>query len=741
MQVEVEKKVRSELHAWRQFLSASSLWIAVLLFGSGVICWVAANWPALSNVQRFAGAQALVAVSALGAAWTALRLRNAVGPTGSVPGALLALAGLFLGALLALIGQTYQTGADTWQLFAWWAVLLLPWALASASQIVWLLWMAVVNVALGLWLSEFVSSWPWSSPFFDSIFLLMAGVNLVFLCGWEVAANYTRVDLRVGPRVLAAAVLSAVVGIFSFSDVFDHSGGYPGLAWLLVTAGMLWFYQSRRCDLPIIAMVLLGIIWVMLRVVGELLFETVAETLALLLLALMLIASAVAAARWLRGLQTVAVSALETVDVVEQHVESLPAHDGDAPQPWYIQGLLAFGAWLATLFLLAAVFFAQFIESSSAALGLGLVLSAVGVFTLRCSLGLFARQCAAASAATGLVLCAVGLYDLSSARGAAAVILALAALVYILGRDVVLRFLSGGVIVLALAVLIQLFSMGAYGLDSAIFDAFLGHDYYAGALALGETPRVVFIAWFTAALFYLCYRFKHRPFGRALTPLAWAAVLSLPGQTWHMQGLSLRQLPDAWAMSPLLTLVLLAGALLPTAAVGVMLWPRREQLTPLMVWGAPIALAILAFFWLPSQGIAFALTWILMGHGLKQRLLTLFGVANLLLYLLAYYYQLNVPLLQKSLWLCAAAALLFVMFLTVQLIPRLTRTIVKTPAVALPAVSSRVRCRIFVIVAGLALVLGAANYSIGKYERLLAQGRSVILELAPVDPRSLMQGD
>ncbi len=38
---------------------------------------------------------------------------------------LLALA-LNIGALLALVGQTYQTGADPWQLFATWALLLLP---------------------------------------------------------------------------------------------------------------------------------------------------------------------------------------------------------------------------------------------------------------------------------------------------------------------------------------------------------------------------------------------------------------------------------------------------------------------------------------------------------------------------------------------------------------------------------------------------------------------------------------
>ena len=44
------------------------------------------------------------------------------------------------------------------------------------------------------------------------------------------------------------------------------------------------------------------------------------------------------------------------------------------------------------------------------------------------------------------------------------------------------------------------------------------------------------------------------------------------------------------------------------------------------------------------------------------------------------------------------------------------------------------------VIAGL-LILAAANYRIFEKETLLAHGRTVILELAPVDPRSLMQGD
>ena len=39
------------------------------------------------------------------------------------------------------------------------------------------------------------------------------------------------------------------------------------------------------------------------------------------------------------------------------------------------------------------------------------------------------------------------------------------------------------------------------------------------------------------------------------------------------------------------------------------------------------------------------------------------------------------------------------------------------------------------------LILAAVNYTVYQREQLLAAGRVVLLELAPVDPRSLMQGD
>lgn len=49
--------------------------------------------------------------------------------------------------------------------------------------------------------------------------------------------------------------------------------------------------------------------------------------------------------------------------------------------------------------------------------------------------------------------------------------------------------------------------------------------------------------------------------------------------------------------------------------------------------------------------------------------------------------------------------------------------------------------RKIIALVSLVLILAAVNWSIYHKEKQLAEGRIVYLELAPVDPRSLMQGD
>lgn len=114
--------------------------LAAGLAGLGVVLWVAANWDSLGRLGQFALLQGLALTLCLGAL--------------ALPGARPALglaALLAIGGLLAYFGQTYQTGADPWQLFALWAGLGLPLCLGARSDALWAPWALVAMTAVTLW--------------------------------------------------------------------------------------------------------------------------------------------------------------------------------------------------------------------------------------------------------------------------------------------------------------------------------------------------------------------------------------------------------------------------------------------------------------------------------------------------------------------------------------------------------------------------------------------------------------
>ncbi len=127
---------------WRAF-AATLLHAAGLgAVGAGVLFFVAANWQGYGVFGRFALLQCTLLACVALACW-----RTPPAPVGQ---AALILATLLTGGLLALFGQSYQTGADVHELFFGWALLALPFALAGLSGALWALWWGVLNVALAL---------------------------------------------------------------------------------------------------------------------------------------------------------------------------------------------------------------------------------------------------------------------------------------------------------------------------------------------------------------------------------------------------------------------------------------------------------------------------------------------------------------------------------------------------------------------------------------------------------------
>lgn len=245
---------------WRGALEQLCLWLSVVLLGAAVICLIAANWDALDRFARLYGVQALLIAAAL-AAWR-LGLERPAGQ------AALLLAGLLLGGLLALVGQTWQTGADTWQLFAAWAVLLLPWLLVALSPAMNLLWALVANMALLLLMRE------WAAGSY-TVWVVIGLFNIVLAMLWDwLGRRIPSLSGRLGPRLLVAAALSSLT-LATLAELLGATGDTVGLGamcWLAVVAGCA-VLAFRRRDLPSLSLAAMSVIAVLTTALARLLFD------------------------------------------------------------------------------------------------------------------------------------------------------------------------------------------------------------------------------------------------------------------------------------------------------------------------------------------------------------------------------------------------------------------------------------------------------------------------------------
>jgi len=125
--------------SWLRFLDRLLLGAGAVALSAALGFFVAANWSALGRFGKLALVEVVVVTALALVAWRGIDSKWGR--------AFLVVAALAVGTLLALVGQTYQTGADPWELFAVWAVAVAPWVAIGRQPALWLLWLAVLALA------------------------------------------------------------------------------------------------------------------------------------------------------------------------------------------------------------------------------------------------------------------------------------------------------------------------------------------------------------------------------------------------------------------------------------------------------------------------------------------------------------------------------------------------------------------------------------------------------------------
>lgn len=279
---------------WSRFLDLLLLCLGGLSLAFSVMLFVAFNWSELSRLVRFALVESAM-VLAFAGYW--LAGRNAL----AAQIALLAT-GLILGGLLALFGQTYQTGADPWQLFFVWMLMLTPFALIGRFAVLWILWAVLANLALALYVEP--------RGTFNGIDVqrqllwLQFALNGTLLCVWEgLAGRLPWLNQRWGARLLAMATLLALT--FQVTDgITRHSVLLiPVLVWALAMVSVVGVYRYLRQDLFMLTLAAASVIAVIGSLSVEYLIFGNDSSGGFLLIAITLIVTSTLAVNWLRSVQ------------------------------------------------------------------------------------------------------------------------------------------------------------------------------------------------------------------------------------------------------------------------------------------------------------------------------------------------------------------------------------------------------------------------------------------------------
>lgn len=240
-------------------------YIAALLCGLGLIFFVAANWDSLGRAGQFGLLQGLTLLTCAGAAFLA-RAR--------APLSLLGL--LSIGGLFAYFGQTYQTGADAWQLFALWTTLALPLAFGARSDVVWAAWVIVASTAIATW--SWSQGYRFHSP--PQTALLATGLACLMSKPLQRFSGAGLVSFNL-------AVLTATVWL---------AASPSGIVSILILGSACAVLAQRSCfDVVALSTVALGLIFVVLSNAANSLFASweIGAVLLFSLLALAALASAV----------------------------------------------------------------------------------------------------------------------------------------------------------------------------------------------------------------------------------------------------------------------------------------------------------------------------------------------------------------------------------------------------------------------------------------------------------------
>lgn len=309
----------------------------------------------------------------------------------------------------------------------------------------------------------------------------------------------------------------------------------------------------------------------------------------------------------------------------------------DDVQPLYVRTMIGFGAWLASLLLIGFVAALGF-SSETGIIVMGFAFMAGSVYVRRSMENDFVIQCTLAFSLAGQALFVFGVASFSDFDGVEPILglmIVLNVILFVVFTDRIHR---------ALSVMLCLGSVGV------LFYIWKWNDVIP-VLGPGLAAALVFVAHRQAQFIEAGLGSFYRPLLSGLVLSAFGCFLLSTVYVLPELGSSFEFYPRPWISTLLLAALLIH--------VVVKHWKRMAGTTggPVVIVGAVFLVAVVAASWL-APGILLALIVVIVGTGTGNRSLMIGGLLFFAVFLGAYFYGIQITMLQKSLTLIASGTVL-----------------------------------------------------------------------------------
>ena len=731
--------------SWQRYLNLLFLLLTVGFLTSGVVTLIAANLDYFSDLAKIYGLQTLLVVTVVLGIYCFIResRRQAKEKLKWKTYSLFFVVSVLIGGLFTLVGQTYQTGADVWQLFAVWTLCQLPFLLLFPNVASALLFAATANVAFYLFNEQ--------NSYNSMCYAVLINVGLLVISELF-SKTFHDQHWRILPKVFLVLTFASLFGLIVIYDMYFYAyawgelGRSPLSSLIIAIPALitLYVYQKYRFDfinLIISVIALLGAYCFL----ASLLIHDVEEG---GVLGLIGFTFTVMAINWL----------------VKRYKREYP---NSKKFHWAISILWVVALLIAVVTIGVWLFFSFGLEESGA-LVFGILLFVVALFiTLNKETDEQSKNLAGlffliANSFLGFYLLVkfdnlfllLG-YEFSEDSNFGIFISALIFTVIII---VSYKLMPNSLVRILLVTQLLVFWQISYNLYF--------HNYSLNNTWFNN-------AWFnkiqllsSIVLFYWVMR-PNQSARIHLKPIVWGIVLfslwiSVPSY----------MVPSYMAF-PLVDYGLIdtdvSSDVMPADAMSIdnvlqvlsgQFWPHFQFdvshilyllvcALPLIVYAlmnkhseskhteAVLILLALSLFALGFVGIPVILyltALLLLVYWTDSRAFFGLLVFAFVVYLGGFYYQLSIPLLYKGALLVSFAVIFAIVTLFLH-------ARYKAPSQSAVENHSVFKAPIWLVGVFVIALLGAVNYKVQQFEDVLATGKPIVLKIAPVDPRSLMQGD